>query len=182
MRRLLFLSALCLTGCLAQPTRTETATDPLFGGGGPIPTRAVADRREEFPAPRVAPPPPAASVGSSPAALATGAVASAGVTLGSPRPANASAAPLPITSSILPAGGTVPATYEQLQAKLKARGVDWQVLTQRGSASWHFLCAIPDPKHPGMRLNHETARPCPTPLAAMEAVLREIEAAGVPQR
>ena len=174
MRRMLFLAALSLAGCVTPPGRPQVAGDPLFGGNGSIPATGPARRDDDDgPAPRVPAPPPSTSVGASPAALTVG--PGPGVTLGNPRASVAASGPS--SSSILPAGGPAPATYEQIQAKLKVHGVDWQVLTQRGPDSWHFLCAVPDAKRPHMRVNHETERPCPTPLAAMEAVLRKIESA-----
>ncbi|MBY0233051.1 MAG: hypothetical protein K2W96_27530, partial [Gemmataceae bacterium] len=129
---------------------------------------------EELLRPRVAVPPPTGSRGASPASLTTGGAAttSSGATLGAPRPSG------PTTSSIVPAGGPAGlSTYEQLQERLKARGVDWQALQQRGPESWHFHVAVADPKNPSFRFNYETRRPFPTALAAMEDVLRQMEAA-----
>ena len=70
-----------------------------------------------------------------------------------------------------------PGSYEDLQQQLKARGVVWQQLRlvdpQRDE--WDFICAIPNPQQNNLRRNYTTRAVGPSGLAAIRAVLEEID-------
>jgi hypothetical protein len=68
------------------------------------------------------------------------------------------------------------ASFEQLQQMLQARGVVWQQLkttVERGE--WLFACAIPDPNTTGVQRHYEARAVGPLGLAAIRAVLKDID-------
>jgi hypothetical protein len=71
------------------------------------------------------------------------------------------------------------ASYEQLQAMLAARRVTWQRLdiVNEQLGEWKFMCAIPNPTNPRMRRNYEARAVGPYGLAAIRAVIVEIDLA-----
>lgn len=171
-------------GCQGGAPKTQDS-DPLLGGtplprtsSGAVPTRrdSSAQVRGEVP-----PIPPANST-RSPAALTLGEVApsgdrrtpATGVTLHGPRAregkeSGSTTAPSASTSN--PALGS----YESVQEQLRARGVVWQQLRQVENEEWHFICAIPDPRQGNLRRNYEARAVGRHGLAAIQAVLEEID-------
>jgi len=171
---------LALAGCTTPagrpslPSAGALEADPLTGGDVPIPRSnvpgAAAPARDELKAGLV----PEAGASTSPAALARGPGASPAV--GAPQPKTPPAG----DPGIVQAGATVPApagedTYEQLQEKLKARGVVWQRLKNDNDRldAWTFDCAIPDRDNRDIRRVYlgEGAGP----QAAMRAALEQID-------
>jgi hypothetical protein len=73
-----------------------------------------------------------------------------------------------------PAGGTD--TYLQLQEMLRVRGVSWQRLEMVGDAGeWTFRCAIPNPQTPNIRRNYQARAVGDCGLAAIRAVIDQID-------
>lgn len=175
-----------LAGCQGLPRGLDN--DPLTGGA-PI-TRSPAGSLPTVPRSPDAlvkddlPPVPPANTTTSPAALTTGAVAPVGdrrpaasVTLGGPRPSGRAAPPVEdrpttVPSAVPPGAG---GTYEDLQQQLLARGVVWQQLKSISKDEWEFICAIPDPQQPSMRLNFTARAPGPNGLAAIRLALEKID-------
>lgn len=166
------LIAACLLGVVGCATRqlAPDPPDPFFGTPTP---GEPANPGKDAP---VKPAPPPVETPTSTAALAT----ASGVSLGAPR----TIAPKPNTSNTQPITRTAateekekagPPTYEQLQARLKSRGVAWQQLQCMGDDRWHFICAIPNPANPNDRENYETTRAGNLGLNAMIAVLEQID-------
>jgi hypothetical protein len=123
---------------------------------------------------------------SSPAALAIGTSARAddsatnpGVKVLPPRPSASAPAPVTTAGNTAPAARPAPvseASYEQLQQQLQARGVVWQHLrtgVERGE--WLFVCGVPDPTTPGIQRHYEARAVGPNGLAAIRAVLNDID-------
>jgi hypothetical protein len=111
-----------------------------------------------------------------------------GTALHAPEPAGsgrltptASSAPVPFTlaaSSGPAAPGPVPPgdSYPQLQEALRARGVSWQRLETWGDAGeWKFRCSVPDPQKPGTGHNYEARAVGEYGLAAIRAVIDQID-------
>jgi hypothetical protein len=166
---LLAVSLFGLAGCIDQQHRLPE-DDPRLPGG-PIPEQkgATADTVSIS---RIKPPPLPSGGTSVPAALTNQPDGpAAGVKLGSPRVSDRGA---PATVA-----GPVPKTmnYEEVQAKLAEHGVNWQELKKMSSDRWHFLCTVPDPKDPGSQMNFQDTATGRGGVAAMEAVLRQIEQA-----
>jgi hypothetical protein len=65
--------------------------------------------------------------------------------------------------------------FEQLQGMLAARGVTWQRLELVEGDLWKFSCAIPKRDNPSIRSNFEVQATGPGGLAAMRAVIAEID-------
>jgi hypothetical protein len=75
------------------------------------------------------------------------------------------------------AGGTsAHDAYAQAQEMLRARGVTWQRLETWGEGGeWKFSCSIPNPQNPSIRRNYEYRAPGEYGLAAIRAVLEQID-------
>jgi hypothetical protein len=185
---------LTLAGCATPPGRSAP------GGPGPRPgPGAVAENDPLFndvPIPRSNAPGaatpgrghlkpglvPDAGGSTSPAALTRGPGAvperrpEAGASIGAPKPTAPREGPGDIVQASAtdqPAGG--PETYEQLQEKLKSRGVEWQRLRNDNlqPGLWTFDCAIPDRNNRDIRRVFEGEGP--GPLDAMRAALEQID-------
>lgn len=166
---LLGLLSFVLAGCVDKQQRLPEY-DPIRGGA-PLPERGSA-RPEADAINRTKPAPlPSGEMSSTAALTMRSSGPSAAVKLGSPRPIEKGNAPGTLLSSPLPAK----LSYEEAQAKLQARGVNWQVLKRVGGDRWFFQCTIPDPRDPYTQLNFEVTAPGRGGVAAMEAVLRQIE-------
>ncbi len=176
------LSALLLlAGCAGrQLPSAERPNDPLLPGPA-LPEKGTTISTDgDSAAPKEPlPPAPPGDKKASPASLTAPGGAtktpSAGVTLGAPRATapKPAAKPAAITpTGFAPAG---PATFESVQAHLRSRGVEWQQLTHLSGASWRFVCAVPNLDNPGLRDNFEVTREGGNGLAAMQAVLAEID-------
>jgi hypothetical protein len=166
-QRLIAACLLGVAGCATRQTVPPSPPDPFFGTPGP---GATADATN-VPA-RPAPPP--VETPASTAALAT----ASGVSLGAPRtvtPKPTTSNTQPITPTAATEEKTSPPTYEQLQARLRSRGVAWQQLQCLGDDRWHFICAIPNPANANDRENYETTRAGNMGLNAMIAVLEQID-------
>jgi hypothetical protein len=172
-RRLLSAAGLlCLAGCMGAPAPLDD--DPLIGGRRlPISARGGTPKVESASADEV-PYPPARSTSS------TAALAVAAGTRSQPRESSADSVKL-LQPRSLQAGGRLPAiaseaNYEQLQERLQAHGVIWQQLkTTVAAGEWHFICAIPIPNSDGMQRQYEAKAVGPHGLAAIRAVLGDIE-------
>lgn len=189
---LVLAGAIGLSGCQGTPVSRDY--DPLVGGS-PIPAAPAGrlpsenSRPVEGVAKNSDPlllPPSQAS--SSPAALAVATPPPAPdrrtpageVNLQAPRPADARLAVADPGSPpvVTPAGAVAPAggdSYERLQKQLLSRGVVWQQLKNVERDEWHYICAIPDPQQPNVRRNYEARASGPMGLAAMRAVIDEID-------
>jgi hypothetical protein len=79
---------------------------------------------------------------------------------------------LPVNPGGTPATSNL--TYEETQARLKARGVVWQRLETWGDqGDWKFTCSIPNRQNPYISRTYEAdAR---DPLSALHSVLDQIE-------
>jgi hypothetical protein len=182
---------LALGGCESGPSLIDD--DPLRGGGRPLalnaPTtngaRGTAD--VEAPAggalpalpPAQGPVSPAALVGNPGAAPLPPARAETdtGITLGGPRAAVTATPITPTTRISQPTGAPTPeSSYEALQQQLLARGVTWQQL-KTGSArdEWQFYCSVPHPEQNNMERQYEARAVGPGGLAAIRAVIQEID-------
>jgi hypothetical protein len=174
---LLGVGLACLGGCTSGPG--ATGYDPLRGGP-PLPaappTSTARGGAESDLGPALAD-----SGVSSPAALAMGTSARPNDSAGGPGvkvlpPRPSAAAPTPITTAGGTSAPTTDPTYEQLQQQLQARGVVWQQLrTGVEGGEWLFVCAIPDPATPGVQRHYEGRAVGPNGLAAIRAVLHDIE-------
>jgi hypothetical protein len=71
-------------------------------------------------------------------------------------------------------GGSMEATYEQLQAQLAARGVVWQRQELNSeTGEWKFSCLVPNRQNPKVRRMYEArAREY---VAALRTVLEQLE-------
>jgi hypothetical protein len=179
-----------LSGC-AEPN-TRRAPDPLIGNREPLPPAGGSILPAPQPVPAAGPPPVPVATGTlSPAALASGGTpkpldgghdlrigdpAPAGVALNPPQPA-----PGALTSTQVrgvPTGFRV-TTFEQGQSLLESRGVKWQRLEQEpGTGAWTLSCTMPNPRNPKLVRTFEAQ--APSVLAAMQAVLDQIEREGTP--
>jgi hypothetical protein len=84
------------------------------------------------------------------------------------------AAPAPGVT--LTGGTSAPDAYAQAQEMLRAHGVTWQRLETWGEGGeWKFSCSIPNPQNPSIRRNYEFRAPGEYGLAAIRAVLEQIE-------
>jgi hypothetical protein len=93
--------------------------------------------------------------------------------------APAGGAPMTATSATSPAP-MVPLSdaYAQVQEALRARRVSAQRLETSGDGGeWHFWCAIPRADNPNLRTNYEAKAVGENGLAAMRAVIEEIDRA-----
>lgn len=192
-----------LSGCHGTPVAREI--DPLVGGSpiptrpaGRLPERPsdpllASGPAEPVPLPPVTAPPSPAALASSTATPGDLRTPASEVNLHAPRPTDARLAPadpLPAGTSLTPTAGTsAPTTamssggpadgggdsYEKLQRQLLARGVVWQQLKNVERDEWHFICAIPDPQQPNVRRNYEARAAGPLGLAAIRAVIDEID-------
>jgi hypothetical protein len=180
---LMAAALLALAGCATGSG--ATAYDPLRGGR-PLPstpsslTRGGGDRGDV--------PLPATDQGiTAPAALASGTSpppddrpAATGVKVLPPRPTSSTTQPSTNGGNkTAPATGPVSAneaSYEQLQQMLQSRGVVWQHLrTGAERGEWLFICAVPNPTTPGVQRHYEARAVGPNGLAAIRAVLNEID-------
>jgi hypothetical protein len=179
----------CLGGCMSGPGSTDY--DPLRGGR-PLPASGASKspaRGGVDSGPDVL---LAADTGvASPAALASSTsprggdekppAANPDVKVLPPRPVASTVQPIAAATNktTAPATGPVPVTaasYEQLQQELQTRGVVWQLLkTGVADGEWFFACAIPDPNNAGVQRHYEGRAVGPHGLAAIRAVLKEID-------
>jgi hypothetical protein len=87
--------------------------------------------------------------------------------------------PYTLTSTVAPAPAAVGGgdTYLQLQEMLKSRGVTWQRLEPWGDGGeWKFRCSVPDPQNRAIHRNYEARAPGEYGLAAIRAVIQQIDA------
>jgi hypothetical protein len=96
---------------------------------------------------------------------------------------SAPAAGTPLTATSATSPGVAPMVplsdaYAQVQEALRARRVSAQRLETSGDAGeWHFWCAIPRADNPNLRTNYEAKAVGENGLAAMRAVIEEIDRA-----
>jgi len=166
-------------GCLSHPRGPDN--DPFFGiGGRPIPRSdgtVQQSPQANGPLDKVPPLPPADST-SSQAALTQGAVGRGPDPRANERPAISRTGGFFESARETPAAPAAPATdsFEQVQQMLLQRGVVWQQLkTGSGPGEWLFSCAIPDPQNPKFRVNYEARAVGPNGVAAMKAVIAQID-------
>jgi hypothetical protein len=70
--------------------------------------------------------------------------------------------------------GGRPLSIEQAQALLTSRGVTWQRLeTVAATGEWECWCSIPSRQNPNV--NHKIRGTGATPLAAIQAVLEQMD-------
>jgi hypothetical protein len=160
-----------LAGCIDQQQRRPEDDPMLPGPRIPEHKGATADTvsitRDK--------PPPLPPGGTTVPAALTG--PSAAVKLGSPRASDKGLAADngPVATVAAPVLKRL--NYEEVQARLVARGVNWQELKRMSGDRWHFLCTVPDPKDPSAQMNFEDTATGRGGVAAMEAVLHQIEQA-----
>jgi hypothetical protein len=185
------IALLVLAGCANPGRPSGNGYDPLIGGQ-PLTSSPSARARGVVP-PGGDPAPSTDRTATSAAALAVGNRSNddrgnddrdgpaQGVNLGAPRTPENRGPVTPVT----PAGKKTPAgpvsldqaSYEQLQELLQTRGVVWQQLktVMEGRGEWLFVCAIPDPGTPGMQRQYEGRAADEHGLAAIRAVLKDID-------
>lgn len=115
-----------------------------------------------------------------------------GVTVGNPEPAASDStsrlAPVPTSTAPVqqlgaPAAASPPLgsaaakvqTFEQAQQFLTQHGVDYQQLEKVENGWWKFVCSAHNPAHPNTRRTYATTGAFPDPLAAIRAVITEME-------
>ena len=176
------LAAATLSGC--QGTHDWRGESDPIRGGPPLPTGQSATSRP--PASAEVPPLMTGRPSTSPAALAVNPGATdtdrrtPAVTIEAPRPLGQApgvivpmSGTVPATSSMVSAGGY---TFEQLQREFEKRGVTEQHLdTTSKPGEWSFHCAVPTPNDPYTRRNYDTKMVGDRGLAAMRAVLEQID-------
>ncbi len=89
-------------------------------------------------------------------------------------PASRVEAVAPVSPASLPNTSSAPATIEQAQAQLKARGIVYQQSTFiNETGQWEFRCALPSRQNPRTRRSYIGTGP--DALSAMRAVLEQID-------
>lgn len=173
-------SVVGLAGCLGSGPSglARLVDDPLIGGGRPLPPARTARDDRESPSDDLTLPPIGTST---PAALAGGKKTPedprGAVALGGPRAVEPKGGPITPASGFR-AAETSEGSYEQLQKQLLAHGVVWQQLkTGLGPDEWSFECEIPDPQRQGLLTHFDGKAVGDNGLAAIRAVLADIESA-----
>ncbi len=170
-------SQAALAGGGAPPPVADTSRNNLrINDGSSTPSAGTAGSATAWPLTGAA----AGSTGGWPA---TGSGSPPGTALQAPEPSGAGRLAPVAASPTVPfklAASSGPAApgdgYQQLQEMLRVRGVSWQRLETWGDAGeWKFRCSVPDPQKPGTGHNYEARAAGENGLAAIRAVLDQID-------